>query len=164
MYSLLFYLTAGFTSLCALGVAWSRNVVYSAFFLMGTLFGVAGLYAFLAADFVAAVQVLVYVGGILVLTLFAIVLTQQIDDVQISNRSVGRLPALGLVGVLAVAMTIAVVRAPWKTVEPAPGTPTTQAIGNAFLETYLLPFELASIVLLVALIGAIVLSRKELRE
>lgn len=164
MYSLLFYLTAGFTAICSIGVASSRSVVYSAFFLMGALFGAAGLYAFLAADFVAAIQVLVYVGGILVLTLFAIVLTHQIDDVQISNRSVGRLPALGLVALLGGGMVAAVARAPWKVVAPGPGTPTTQAIGVAFLDTYLLPFELASVVLLTALIGAILLSRKELRE
>ena len=92
IYAALFYLTAGFTVLCALGVALSQNVVYAAFALMGTLVGAAGIYAFLAADFVAVVQVLVYVGGILVLTLFAIMLTHQISDINVSNRSVGWAP------------------------------------------------------------------------
>ena len=93
IYAALFYLIAGLTILCALGVALSQNVVYSAFALMGTLIGAAGIYAFLAADFLAVVQVLVYVGGIMVLTLFAIMLTHQISDINVSNRSVGWIPA-----------------------------------------------------------------------
>lgn len=164
IYAALFYLVAGITVASALGVAFSRNVVYSAFSLMGTLLGAAGLYAFLAADFVAVVQLLVYVGGILVLTLFAIMLTHQIADVQISNRSVGSLPALGLVGAIGGAMGYAIARAPWVRGEVNAPTPTTFGIGESFLGPYLLPFELASIVLLTALVGAVVLSRKELRD
>ena len=164
IYAALFYLIAGLTVGCALGVALSRNVVYSAFALMGALLGTAGMYGFLAADFLAVVQILVYVGGILVLTLFAIMLTHQIADVEISNRSVGRLPALGIVGVIAVGMFLAVFRAPWKLVDPGEPTPSTYGIGESFLGPYLLPFELASVVLLTALVGAIVLSRKEIRD
>ncbi len=164
IYAALFYLIAGLTVGCALGVALSRNVVYSAFGLMGALLGTAGLYAFLAADFLAVVQILVYVGGILVLTLFAIMLTHQIADVEISNRSVGRLPAAAIVGVIAIGMGIALFRAPWKQVPPREPMPTTYGIGEAFLTDFLLPFELASVVLLTALVGAIVLSRKEIRD
>lgn len=164
IYAALFYLIAGFTVLCALGVALSRNVVYSAFALMGALLGTAALYAFLSADFLAVVQILVYVGGILVLTLFAIMLTHQIADVEISNRSVGRLPAALIVGVVGVGMGTALFRAPWKQVDPGDPTPSTYGIGESFLTDYLLPFELASVVLLTALIGAIVLSRKEIRD
>jgi NADH-quinone oxidoreductase subunit J len=164
IYAALFYLVAGITVVSALGVAFSQNVVYSAFFLMGTLLGAAGLYAFLAADFVAVIQLLIYVGGILVLTLFAIMLTHQIADVQISNRSVGRLPALALVVGVGAAMGYAIARAPWVRGEVAPPAPTTFGIGESFLGPYLLPFELASIVLLTALVGAVVLSRKELRD
>jgi NADH-quinone oxidoreductase subunit J len=166
IYAALFYLVAGITVVSALGVAFSQNVVYSAFSLMGALLGAAGLYAFLAADFVAVVQLLVYVGGILVLTLFAIMLTHQIADVQVSNRSVGRPPALALVVAVGGAMGYAIARAPWATAKgelPAPA-PTTFGIGESFLGPYLLPFELASIVLLTALVGAVVLSRKELRD
>lgn len=164
IYAALFYAVAGLTVITAIGVALSQNVVYSAFSLMGTLFGAAGLYVFLAADFVAGVQVLVYVGGILVLTLFAIMLTHQIADVQVSNRSVGKLPALCLVSVVGGAMGLAALRAPWVLREDVTTGPTTYGIGDSFLSQYLLPFELASVVLLVALVGAIVLSRKELRE
>jgi len=164
IYAALFYLIAGVTVLGALGVALSTNVVYSAMALMAALLGASGLYVFLAADFVAVVQILVYVGGILVLTLFAIMLTHQIAEVEVSNRAVGRLPALGLVGLVGAAMGVAVFRAPWHIEPLGEATPTTYGIGDSFLNQYLLPFELASIVLLTALVGAIVLSRKELRD
>lgn len=163
IYAALFYAIAGLTVLSALGVAFSTNVVYSAMALMGTLIGASGLYVFLAADFVAVVQLLVYVGGILVLTLFAIMLTHQIGEVRVSNRSVGRLPALALVVIVGAGMGVAIFRAPWHVEPLGEATPTTYGIGDSFLNQYLLPFELASIVLLTALVGAIVLSRKELR-
>jgi NADH-quinone oxidoreductase subunit J len=160
---LLFYVIAAVTIVSAAGVAFSPNIVYSAFSLMGTFMGVAGLYVFLAADFVAVIQVLIYVGGILVLTLFAVMLTHRIADVRISNRSVGRWPSLAIIALIAGVMGKAALGANWKTIVPGAAQPTTYAIGNAFLDEYLLPFELASVVLLAALIGAVVLSRKELK-
>jgi NAD(P)H-quinone oxidoreductase subunit 6 len=160
----LFYVIAAVTIISAAGVAFSPNIVYSAFSLMGAFMGVAALYVFLAADFVAVVQVLIYVGGILVLTLFAVMLTHRISDVRVSNRSVGRLPALVIIVFIAVTMGKAAVNANWHTVAPGTPMPTTYAIGNGFLGEYLLPFELASVVLLAALIGAVVLSRKELKQ
>jgi NAD(P)H-quinone oxidoreductase subunit 6 len=160
---LLFYLIAAVTVLSAAGVAFSPNIVYSAFALMGTFMGVAGLYVFLAADFVAVVQVLIYVGGILVLMLFAVMLTHRIADVRVSNRSVGSLPALLIIALVGGVMGRAALGANWKTVTLGTAQPTTYAIGNGFLTDYLLPFELVSVVLLAALIGAVVLSRKELK-
>src|SRR5262249_25880733 len=159
-----FYLIAAVTVVSAAGVAFSRNIVYSAFSLMGAFMGVAALYVFLAADFVAVVQVLIYVGGILVLTLFAVMLTHRIADVRISNRSVGRLPALIIIALVFGVMAKAVLRTTWHMTPAGTPTPTTYAIGNGFLSDYILPFELASVVLLAALIGAVVLSRKELTE
>ncbi len=161
---LCFYLFAALTIVGAAGVAFSPNILYSAFSLMGTLFGVAALYAFLAADFVAAAQVLIYIGGILVLILFAVMLTHRIADVEVSNRSVGRLPAVLAVGAIAVVMGRAVLRTAWPVTANLPDTPSTSAIGAGFLGPYVLPFELASFVLLSVLVGAVVLSRKELRD
>lgn len=158
-----FYLVTAVTLISAGGVAFSPNIVHSAFCLMGTFLGVAGLYAMLAADFVAVVQLLVYVGGILVLTLFAVMLTHRIADPTISNRSVGKLPSLGIIAIIAAVMIQAVRTANWKTIVVEGARPTTYGIGNAFLTDYVLPFELASVVLLAALIGAVVLSRKELK-
>ena len=159
-----FYVTALVTVVSAAGVAFSRNIVYSAFALMGAFMGAAGLYVLLAADFVAVIQVLIYVGGILVLMLFAVMLTHRIGDVRVSNRSVGRLPAFVVIAFIGVVMGQAVVGANWHTKPPTAPAPTTYGIGNSFLNEYLLPFELASVVLLAALIGAVVLSRKELKQ
>ena len=156
-----FYLLAAITVGSALGVALSDNVVYSAFALMGTLLGVAAMFVLLGADFLGVVQLLVYVGGILVLTLFAVMLTHRISDVNVSNRAVGRLAGLAIVGVVFGWMVHVAGRATWVVAEAGSPAPTTYGIGNAFLTTYALPFEVASIVLLAALIGAIVVSRKE---
>lgn len=162
--TIVFYLLAAVTIGCALGVALSTHIVYSAFALMGALLGVAGLFVLLGADFLGVIQLLVYVGGILVLTLFAIMLTHRVADVQVSNRAVGRLSAALLAGAVLVGLVRAGRRAAWVVAEPAPLAPTTAGIGQAFLGPWLLPFEVASVVLLVALVGAVVLSRKELRD
>lgn len=160
----IFYAFALLTVGSAAVVAFSSDIVYSAFALMGTLFGVAAIYVFLAADFVAAAQVLIYIGGILVLILFAVMLTHRIATVDVSNRSVGRLPALAVVGGVAGVMGYAVHHTAWPVVASLPDAPSTYAIGNGFLGPYVLPFELASFVLLAVLIGAIVISRKELKS
>jgi NADH-quinone oxidoreductase subunit J len=159
-----FYFIAFITVASAGMVAFSRNIIYSAFSLLGTFMGVAGLYVFLGADFVAGVQVLIYVGGILVLILFAVMLTHRITDVAITNRTVGRIPALVVIGVFIYLLVQAVKETPWVRVKEVVYAPTTAKIGDLFLDKYLLPFELASIVLLAAMIGAVVLSRKEIKE
>lgn len=123
-----------------------------------------GLYVFLGADFVAAVQLLIYVGGILVLILFAVMLTHRITDVEITNRAVGRIPALIIIGVLVYFLIDTIGQTPWAKAKEILYQPTTAKIGDLFLEQYLLPFELASLVLLAALIGAVSLSRKEIKE
>jgi NADH-quinone oxidoreductase subunit J len=159
-----FYLVAAITLGSAMIVAFSRNIIYSAFSLLGTFAGVAGIYIFLGADFVAAVQVLIYVGGILVLVLFAVMLTHRITDVEITNRAAGRIPALIVVGVLVYLLAQTVRETPWTKAKEIVFAATTAKIGDLFLDTYLLPFELASLVLLAALIGAVVISRKEIKE
>jgi NADH-quinone oxidoreductase subunit J len=158
-----FYILAAVTLLSAAGVALARNILYSAFALLGTLAGVAGLYLYLAADFLGVAQLIIYIGGILVLLLFAVLLTNRIGDIRISNRSaglaVGLLPALGLIALL----VRVVLRTPWPTTEAVPA-PTTARLGDAFLRELLMPFELASLVLLMALIGAMVIARRAARE
>ena len=158
-----FYLIAAVIVGSALGVALSQSIVYSAFALMGALLGAAALFVLLGADFLGVVQLLVYVGGILVLTLFAVMLTHRISDVNVSNRAVGRLPAAVLVGAALVWMVRVARSAAWVVRDPGAPAPTTYGIGNAFLSQYVLPFEVASVVLLAALVGAIVLSRKEVK-
>jgi NADH-quinone oxidoreductase subunit J len=159
-----FYLIALITVGSAVMVAFSRNIIYSAFSLLGTFGGVAGIYVFLGADFVAAVQLLIYVGGILVLVLFAVMLTHRITDVEITNRAAGRLPAIIVTGVFLYLLIDTVRATSWAKAKQVVYAATTGTIGDSFLQSYLLPFELASLVLLAALIGAVVLSRKEIKE
>jgi NAD(P)H-quinone oxidoreductase subunit 6 len=161
---LIFYALAALTVGSSALVAFSRNIVHSTFALLGAFMGVVGIYILLAADFVAMVQLLVYVGGILVLTIFAVMLTAGIADVTVSNRAVGSGSALVTVGVAIAVMLYAVVRTPWHQGTVVVPAQTTYGIGNAFLGDYVLPFEVASLVLLAALIGAIVISRHEVRE
>jgi len=161
--TLVFYLLAGITVLSALGVARSRNILHSAFALLGALAGVGGLYFMLGADFVAVVQLLVYVGGILVLILFAVLLTRDITSIKVSNASVSLLagvPAALLV--LGLVLQI-VVRAPFKVTEAVTST-TVHRLGDALLREYLLPFEIASVILLMALVGAMVIARRAVKE
>src|SRR5499427_6287757 len=140
-----FYLVALITVGSALMVAFSRNIIYSAFSLLGAFAGAAGLYVFLGADFVAAVQLLIYVGGILVLILFAVMLTHRITDVQVTNRAAGRIPALIITGVLMYLLIQTVRGTSWVKAKELVYRATTGTIGDLFLESYLLPFELASL-------------------
>ncbi len=161
--TVVFYVLAALTVVTALGVALSRNILHSAFSLLGTLAGVAGLYFMLGADFVGVVQLIVYVGGILVLILFAVLLTREITDIRISNLSVSLLAGLPA-ALLTLALILQVgLRAPFPRATAAVA-PTVHRIGDALLRDYLLPFEIASVVLLVALVGAMVIARRAVKE
>ena len=161
---IIFCVLALITVLSALVTAFSHNIVHSAFALFGALAGVAGIYALLAADFLFIIQIFIYIGGILVVTIFAVMLTQGLAEVNVSNRAVGVLPALVTVVLAGAVMLYAIIHTTWYQAKPGPVAPTTYGIGNTFLGPYVLPFEIASIVLLAALIGAIVISRQEVRD
>jgi len=161
--ALVFFGLASLVLGCAGGVAFSRNILYSAFLLLGTLAGTAGLYLFIGADFVGVAQILIYVGGILVLLLFAVLLTNRIGDVKASSSSMGLATGLPLVMIVIGALSYLAVQTPWPVTEAVP-TPTTQRLGDAFLREYLLQFELASVILLMALIGAMVIARRAVKE
>jgi NAD(P)H-quinone oxidoreductase subunit 6 len=158
-----FFLLAALTVGSALVVALSKNIIHATVGLLGTFTGVAGLYITLSADFLAAVQILVYVGGTLTLILFAVMLTSRIDEVRRSNLSLAAGPAVIVAVVLVIALGKVALTTGWA--EQARTTlPSTSRLGHAFLGEYLLPFELASIVLLAALIGAVVLARRAVRR
>jgi len=158
-FALVFWLFAIVTVGSAAVVVLSRTLIYSAFALLGTFFGVAGLYVLLGADFLAATQLLIYVGGILVLLLFGVMLTHKIYDLDLrsetGNLAAGAIVAVGLFVILAATAA----RSHWSTT-PRPPAPTTEAIGQLFMGSYLLPFEAASILLLVALVGAAMIVRR----
>jgi NAD(P)H-quinone oxidoreductase subunit 6 len=158
-----FYFLAAVTLGSAAGVAFSRNILYSGFALLGTLAGVAGLYLYLAADFLGVAQLLIYIGGILVLILFAVLLTNRIGDIKISNRSTGRAFAVPTIAGLVVLLVRIGIATPWPTTEAVPA-PTTARLGDAFLREFLMPFEVISLVLLMALVGAMVIARRAAKE
>jgi NADH-quinone oxidoreductase subunit J len=159
----LFYLFAAVTIAGAGTVAFSRNIIHTAMGLLAALLGVGALYVFLSADFVAVTQLLVYIGGILVLILFAVMLTAKIGDVNISNSSFGRGAGFGLLAAVAPVLVFVAIRGPWDEKVPGPLAPTTAIIGNEFLTRWLLPFELASLVLLATLVGAVVMARRDIK-
>lgn len=147
----------------ALGVVLLNNIVYSAFLLGGVFISIAGLYLLLNADFVAFAQVLIYVGAVNVLILFAIMLVNKREDFVVVPRMWIRQVATALVcfGIFALLGTM-VVTTPWAiSTETAVGDSSIVRIGLHFFSDFLLPFELASILLLMALVGAIVLARRE---
>jgi NADH:ubiquinone oxidoreductase subunit 6 (subunit J) len=140
-------------------VVLSRTLIYSAFSLLFTFFGVAGLYVLLGADFLAATQLLIYVGGILVLLLFGVMLTHRIYDLDLKTETTQFAPGLIVAAGLFVILATTAVRTQWASVPRLPA-PTTAEIGRLFLGQYLLPFEAASVLLLVALMGAAMIVRR----
>ena len=156
----IFYAAAAMTVGSAILVAILPNILYAAVALLFSFAGVAGLYVLLSADFLAATQVLVYVGGILVLLLFAVFLSNRIADVKLTNPTHFRLPAAAICLVLFGVLSYAAVSTPYA-VKKGVYLPTTADIGELLMTRYLLPFEVASVLLLAALIGAALLSRPD---
>lgn len=141
-------------------VVQSRNLLYSALSLLFTFMGLAGIYVFLMADFIAAVQIVIYVGGILVLLIFAIMLTQKITTIQISHSSLQRGVGAATVALIFAGLAGMVLSSPWHLKEAVEPEGTTAGIGKLLMIDYLIPFEVASILLLSALMGAAMLSRR----
>lgn len=148
----------------ALGVVLLPKIVHSAFLLAGVFISISGLYILLNADFVAAAQILVYVGAVNVLILFAIMLVNKQEDyVELPGRTIRKIAtAFVCFGLFALLGTM-VLATPWSldTVSPAVDN-TVVALGEHFFSDYLLPFELASVLLLMAMVGAIILARRDL--
>ncbi len=156
----IFFGAAALTVLAALLVAMLPNILYAAVALLFSFAGVAGLYVLLSADFLAATQLLVYVGGILVLILFAVFLSNRISDVKLNNPTHFRLPAAVICLILFGVLSYTAVSTPFA-VKTAGYQPTTADIGELLMTRYLLPFEVASVLLLAALIGAALISRPD---
>ena len=147
----------------SIGVVLLENIVYSAFLLGGVFMSVAGLYLLLNASFVAAAQILVYVGAVNVLILFAIMLVNKKEDLKsIKGLKTRKILSGGICGGLLILLLRVNITTNWSIPGPQSiGEEATERIGEHLFTDYLLPFELASILLLMALIGAIVLARRE---
>jgi NADH-quinone oxidoreductase subunit J len=158
--SVVFYFLALITVASAAVVVLARSLIYNAFALLFTFFGVAGLYVLLGADFLAATQLLVYVGGILVLLLFGVMLTHKLYDLDLRSEVTQFVPGVIVAVGLFVILAAIAVKTGWQTAAPRLPAPTTESIGRLFLGRFLLPFEAASILLLVALMGAAMIVRR----
>ncbi len=161
LYDLIFYLFAAITIVSAVIVVNAKNIVYAAFSLMFTFFGVAGLYVLLGADFIAIVQVMVYIGGILVLLLFGVMLTHKITSVDIKTGTVQLIPALIIIGIFAAVLVGLMYSTHWATKPAEIPVTTTKSLGNLLVTEYVLIFELLGILLLVAMIGAATIARRD---
>ncbi len=160
-YDIIFYIFAIVTLLSAGIVVFSKNIIYAAFSLLFTFSAVAGIYVLLNADFIAITQLLIYVGGIMVLMLFGVMLTTNAANVDLNTQTLKSLPATVIVAIISALLVSTMISTKWKTVESGEPIQTTVAgLGELLLTKYLLPFEIASIVLLVAIIGAAFLARR----
>jgi NADH-quinone oxidoreductase subunit J len=174
----IFLVFAAITVGSAAVVVLARSLIYSAFSLLFTFFGVAGLYLLLGADFLAASQLLIYVGGILVLLLFGVMLTHKLYDLDLKSEVTQFVPGLIVAAGLFLCLTWPfrlhltwpwdwqgrrglLLETAWKVGPGRTPAPTTAEIGNLFMGQYLLPFEAASILLLVALMGAAMIVRRK---
>lgn len=160
-YDIIFYIFAAITIFSALFVVTTRNIVHSAFFLLFTFFGVAGIYVLLGADFLAITQIMVYVGGILILILFGVMLTNKITGVEIRTGTVQMFPAtIGVVIFMAAVVSI-MIGTEWNSQPGIMPTSTTKDLGHLLINDYVLIFELLGILLLIALIGAASIARRD---
>lgn len=169
---LLFLLSALLTVGCAIAVAVTKNIMHSCIFLLGSLIGMAGLYATLGADFVAVTQIMVYVGGIVILMLFAVMLTGGKDFVSRAQNLLGLAPTMGnkwtygiglLVGLVFLLTNVKLIMninkvVPSKTLG-AEFPSTVNQIGHLLVKDHVLAFELSSVLLLGALVGAAIIAR-----
>lgn len=144
----------------AVNVVISSQLIYSAVSLLFTLFGVAGLYIFLYADFMAAAQVIIYVGGILVLIIFGVMLTNKIDTPSIASSSSNQVIGFLAASFLLLIQFGVIFKTDWVDDGIQHSESTVNIIGNLLLQDYLLAFEIVSVLLLAALIGAAFLSRR----
>ena len=168
MATFFFFYLSGVIVLTAILVVTLRNPIYSALSLLILFFHVAGLYVTLHAEFLAAVQIIVYAGAILVLYLFVVMLL----NVKREERYHSQFPIAALLGVTI--LTEVLLLAVRHSLSPEDAAPlqnlpvrdavsgNTETIGEALYSTYLFPFEIASLILLVAMIGAIILAKKDI--
>jgi len=161
MINIVFWFFVVMTIAAALTVVLSKNLIYAAIALLVTFLGVAAMYVFLWADFMAGTQVMIYIGGILILLLFGIMLTTKITSVRISHTNAQRGVGALIVAAIFVGLIWMINVTPWLQISNQEPQQTVHDIGTLLMTDFLLPFEVASVLLLGALIGAAVLARKE---
>lgn len=145
--------------LSALAVVLLKNIFRASLMLILCFFLVAGLFASLSADFIAAIQVLIYVGAISVLIILAIMLTREITLGSLNNKL--KMPALLASGFVSASLIFAILATDWPVSQAPPAEPTTPLLANLLFspENFMLPLEMAAIIMLITIIGAIILVR-----
>ncbi len=157
----LFYLFSFIIIVAAILVVSLRNIFHCALMLILCLFGVAAIYLLLQADFMAAVQVLIYVGAVSVLLIFAVMLTSRITSTVLRQQNEQVPVALIVSAVFVVVALFALAKTIWNLQDGPVPEASVKIIGELLLTTYVLPFEIVSVVLLAALIGAIVIAKRD---
>ena len=161
---LIFYVLAFVAGISALMVVTLKNIFHSALFLVLTFFSIAGLYILLGAEFLAGVQVLIYVGAITILMIFAIMMTYQLSNKSIRQVNEQKGQATIVVLLFFLLSLATVIKTAWPISDASLPERNTFELGRQLLSTYVVPFEVVSVVLLVALIGAIIISRQDRQE
>jgi len=157
--AVLFYIFALMSAVSAIGVVISRNIVRTAVFLLFTLLGVGGLYFLLSAEFLAAVQLVVYAGGTLILIIFGVMLTSKSPFSRFEPKAAEVVIALSLGAILMFALVMGIVRTRFNSQPFEPDRYPVELLGQTLLGDYLIPFELASVLLLAVMIGAAYLAK-----
>lgn len=158
--TLLFYFFSLLTIGSAIFMVFSKNIVHAAFALMFTLLGVAALYVLLFADFIAATQILVYVGGILILILFGVMLTTKGFTDNLKTLTTNLRPVSVVMTFIAAGMIYVLLTTTWPVAEMAEPEGTITGLGTLLLKEYILPFQITGVLLLVAIIGALLMATK----
>ncbi len=160
-----FYVVAAVTLGSALGCALATNIVRMAVCLLGTLGGVALLYFLMSATFLGVIQLIVYAGGTLIVIVFGVMLTSRAYGVKLRPRLVEMVGALAVCGALLVGLVAVLLRTDWPVpAADGPAAGSVAALGSALLSAYLVPFELASVLLLAVMIGAAYLAQPAVPE
>lgn len=154
-----FYVLAATTIVCALATVFVRELIQAVLFLALTFVGVAGVYVVLSADFVAVAQVLIYAGAVAVLMTFAVMLTPSAD--RSNSETSFQAPALMLAGLVLAIVVFVAYDTSWNIAGRGAFSVTAASLGEAFLKPYVVPFEVASVLLMTAMIGAIVLTQED---
>lgn len=159
---LAFWLIAFVTLGSALAVVYLTNIVHSALALILTFLGIAGIYLTLNADFLAAVQVLVYAGAVSILIVFGIMLITRGDGKMNDTNTFGKYKYTALMVVTALFGVISyyIIRTPWQVESGVISEDSIGQLGEVLFNSYVIPFELAAILLTVSMIGAIVIARE----
>jgi NADH:ubiquinone oxidoreductase subunit 6 (subunit J) len=171
-HQILFLLSAALTVICAVAVLVTKNMMHSCVFLLGSLLGIAGLYATLGADFVAVAQIMVYVGGVVILMLFAVMLTGGKDFVSKAQNLLGLAPSMGNKWTYSIAGLVALVfgltnflllNNIFKVLDikgtSSEFSSTVNQLGHLLIKDHVLAFEISSVLLLGALVGAAIIAR-----